>query len=913
MFTSARLARLFVSGLLLATFAASAQTAPQLLPYTTNPIAGGGTAAIAKGATCPVSGYTSLDAYGDGCLATEVLLGTSASAPGPRDAIADASGNVYFGDYANGLVHRVDAITGIMSLVAGGPASSPGANAPCGTGLSTDARGDGCLATFVHLSHPTGLVFDPAGNLYFADYGYGEVRQVTAQNGSVGAVTITAGGSGYVTAPTVTFSAPPTGGTLPTATATISGGAVVSVTMVTYGSGYTAPPTVTFSAPPTGATASGVASPTGTISLIAGSTSGTGYVISNATATVTAAQSQLAGPYSLAFDNQGDLFIADEYDASIDVLNTNASGTNTVNGVAVPAGTIWKIAGTLTTGGPYCSTGLTSSSGCTYNHAYTEGLQANSDWVRNAYGLAVDSLGNTYITQEYYDTIVQVNPAGKLTTVIGTNNSGGSTTARGVAPNIKIGSPFGVAVDTANNIYFTDAADGTIWRVDSGSNDQYVIASGFGFSNSGGFASTSLPGPGVFGISVDKYEDLFFADTEKNVVTEIASGTQFGPVGAGQPTQTVEVHFASGDGPAATNPYVITVGANNFSLGTPTLLAKNADGTSDYLLPITATPGVLGPFTGTLQVTAQVGGAATFPLSGTYIQSPVTRTAVTYTAGVTCSGTTTYATTTPISITATVTANGPNPPVGAADTITFFANNGSGATQIGSPVAVSNIGTSTNPVYGATLSYTFSTPGTYTLTATYSGDSYFKLSTGKAAATVSTATAAFTTAATAYSYPSVVAGETALYSFNIVQTVYTGTFTFACSGLPGGAACVFNPATITANGCSTTSTIALSITTTPPPTVQSGLGFAGRGPWTLLGALPCLALALLLGLRRGRTRFGQLAIMLALLFAATSGLVACGNGVTGPARTPAGSYTIGVTTTSSTGGTSSFNVPLTVQ
>ncbi len=89
---------------------------------------------------------------------------------------------------------------------------------------------------------------------------------------------------------------------------------------------------------------------TGVISLVAGNANGTyGYAASNATTTINAAtQSYLHSPYGLAFDAMGDLFIVDEYTEAILAVNTNASGTNTVNGVAVAAGTIWKIAGTST-------------------------------------------------------------------------------------------------------------------------------------------------------------------------------------------------------------------------------------------------------------------------------------------------------------------------------------------------------------------------------------------------------------------------------------------------------------------------------------------------------------------------------------------------------------------------------------
>jgi hypothetical protein len=71
----------------------------------------------------------------------------------------------------------------------------------------------------------------------------------------VGSVIVTAGGSGYTTAPTVAFSGGG-GGTGATATATVFNGAVTGVTVTNPGSGYTSAPTVAFSGGSgTGATA----------------------------------------------------------------------------------------------------------------------------------------------------------------------------------------------------------------------------------------------------------------------------------------------------------------------------------------------------------------------------------------------------------------------------------------------------------------------------------------------------------------------------------------------------------------------------------------------------------------------------------------------------------------------------------
>lgn len=63
-------------------------------------------------------------------------------------------------------------------------------------------------------------------------------------SGAVTGVTVTGGGAGYTSAPTVTFTGG--GGTGAEATATVSGGAVTAVTVTKVGTGYTSAPTVSF-------------------------------------------------------------------------------------------------------------------------------------------------------------------------------------------------------------------------------------------------------------------------------------------------------------------------------------------------------------------------------------------------------------------------------------------------------------------------------------------------------------------------------------------------------------------------------------------------------------------------------------------------------------------------------------------
>lgn len=73
-----------------------------------------------------------------------------------------------------------------------------------------------------------------------------ETLTATNGSGSIATLSISAGGSGYVTQPTITISAPDLeDGVQATASVTISGGAVNGVAIVEAGSGYTSIPTVT--------------------------------------------------------------------------------------------------------------------------------------------------------------------------------------------------------------------------------------------------------------------------------------------------------------------------------------------------------------------------------------------------------------------------------------------------------------------------------------------------------------------------------------------------------------------------------------------------------------------------------------------------------------------------------------------
>jgi sugar lactone lactonase YvrE len=107
----------------------------------------------------------------------------------PTGLALDAKGNLYIADSANNLVRRVDAVTGIITTVAG---NYDKAKANDGLGGFV---GDGGPATEAQLNCPQGVAVDGAGDLFIADTFNHAIRMVTP-DGTVSTVVNHAGAGG---------------------------------------------------------------------------------------------------------------------------------------------------------------------------------------------------------------------------------------------------------------------------------------------------------------------------------------------------------------------------------------------------------------------------------------------------------------------------------------------------------------------------------------------------------------------------------------------------------------------------------------------------------------------------------------------------------------------------------------------
>jgi hypothetical protein len=257
-----------------------------------------------------------------------------------------------------------------------------------------------------------------------------------------------------------------------------------------------------------------------------------------------ATSSGLRGPAGLAVDSAGDLYIADEIN-------------NTVEKVT-PGGQLSVLAG-LTTGasgspqpGPATSSPLfdpislaVDKTGNLYiadSHNYVvekvtpsgvlsifagTGVDspaipgpATSSPVGGAYGVATDSAGNVYISTYDQHQVVRVNPAGTLSIIAGTGASG--TPTAGPATSSNFGLLGEVAVDAAGNVAIADPANHLIELVNPSGNLSILAGNG-----SGGAPPVS-PVPATSanlnyaeGVAWDGSGNLYDTDLTNGVVEEI--------------------------------------------------------------------------------------------------------------------------------------------------------------------------------------------------------------------------------------------------------------------------------------------------------------------------------------------------------------------------------------------------------
>jgi hypothetical protein len=406
-----------------------------------------------------VAGNGAFGFSGDGGSATNAEVNS------PSGMAVDGTGNVFIADSQNIRIREVDT-NGIITTVAGnGTAGYSGDGGPATNatlyftaGVAMDRfgnlfiadelnsrirevftngiittvagngvvgySGDGGIATNAALHYPKGVAVDSIGNVFIADWGNFRIREV----GTNGIITTVAGNgvNGYSG----------DGGSATNAELTSTGGVTVDSAGNLFIGDY-------------GNNRIREVGTNGIITSVAG-TNAYGYSGDGGPAI----NGELWYPMGVAVDSVGNLFIADYYNNRIREVGTN--------------GIITTVAGN----------GVSGYSG--------DGGAATNAELRNPSGVAVDSIGDLFIADEYNNRIREVDTNGIIATVAG-NGGGGYSGDGGYATCAALSWPSGVAVDSLGNLFIADSENNRIRKVTEPS-DPTLLLNNVNASNAGSYS-----------------------------------------------------------------------------------------------------------------------------------------------------------------------------------------------------------------------------------------------------------------------------------------------------------------------------------------------------------------------------------------------------------------------------------------
>lgn len=479
----------------------------------------------------------------------------------PRNVALDAAGNLYFSEFGGHRVRRVAAVHGTISTIAGTGAA----------GFS----GDGGSAKTAQLDYPAGLAFDSAGNLYIADSSNNRVREILV--------------SGMIT--TVLGTGDP-GATLPNQLNVPTGLAIDSAgNLDVADSGNQriqrlAPAGEIQTLP--GAGRDLAADGKGGLFIAAGSqllelapslklstiVGGGSYLFGGDGGPATSAR--LNGPVAIALDSKGDLYIADQRNSRVRMVDTTGNistidgdGTfgsgpgqlSAPGGVAVnssgmvyiadqnndrieaivSSGTVSTVAGTAVPGFngdglPATSTQIFSPGNMAFGPDGTiyfadKGNQRLREIRADetvstvaqvaASGVAVDSTGVVYIADAGLHEVFRIDRAGHQDIVAGTGAAGFGGDG-GPALAAPLNSPSGVAVDRQGNVYIADTGNNRLRVITSGGNIRTIAGTGAAdFDGDGGSAlSAVLHAPTA--LALDASGNIWIADTGNNRIRKLS-------------------------------------------------------------------------------------------------------------------------------------------------------------------------------------------------------------------------------------------------------------------------------------------------------------------------------------------------------------------------------------------------------
>ena len=180
-----------------------------------------------------------------------------------------------------------------------------------------------------------------------------------------------------------------------------------------------------------------------------------------------------------------------------------------------------------------------------------DGKSALNAQLNFPYGLALDSAGNVYVADLGNQRVRRIGTDGIITTVAGTGRKASSPD--GAAPtDTSLLSPRNVAADTAGNLYIAEFEGHRVRKLTPGGKLSTVAGTGVaGWSGDGGPASAAQINYPA-GMAFDRAGALYFADSGNNAVRKVYADGSIGTVLGRNPGTALYTPLAVAMDPAGT-------------------------------------------------------------------------------------------------------------------------------------------------------------------------------------------------------------------------------------------------------------------------------------------------------------------------------------------------------------------------
>jgi len=257
-----------------------------------------------------------------------------------------------------------------------------------------------------------------------------------------------------------------------------------------------------------------------------------------------ATDAELNGPVDIAFDADGNMYFNDQGSVIRKISNSGiistiaGTGVNGYNGDGIPAtaaelnsdvGIVFDNAGNL-----YFSDesshrvrkinalGIISTVAGTGTAGYNvDNIAATVAQLSSPCFLAIDSVGNLYITEHGNHRVRRVDNIGIITTVAG-NGVPGNSGDGGPATAANISAPEAIVFDVLGNFYISDGISCTIRKVTPSGIITTILGNDTcGYKGDGGSATNAEINIEALCTAVDPFGDLYIADYENSRIRRV--------------------------------------------------------------------------------------------------------------------------------------------------------------------------------------------------------------------------------------------------------------------------------------------------------------------------------------------------------------------------------------------------------